>query len=108
MWQTSLSNYNGVTVMLDTAWTSADSIECFTDSAGGKQRGTSKLAKRVGRKWDSRRYNFFGTFPSRSCYKYLGTSFEKQKTDIQHSKSVVYIINRKSSNLLELWPLSKP
>jgi hypothetical protein len=48
MWQTSLSNYNGVTVMLDTAWTSADSIECFTDSAGGKQRGTSKLAKRVG------------------------------------------------------------
>ena len=25
--------------MLDTAWTSADSIEIFTDSAGGKQRG---------------------------------------------------------------------
>ena len=38
-WQTFLSNYNGVTVMLDTAWTSADSIELFTDSAGGKQRG---------------------------------------------------------------------
>ena len=39
IWQTVLSNYNGVTVMLDTAWTSADSIDFFTDSAGGKQRG---------------------------------------------------------------------
>jgi hypothetical protein len=27
---------------------------------------------------------FFGTFPSRSYYKYLRTSFEKQKTDIQY------------------------
>jgi hypothetical protein len=29
IWQTILSNYNGVTVMLDTAWTSADSIDFF-------------------------------------------------------------------------------
>jgi hypothetical protein len=44
IWQTFLSNYNGVTVMLDTAWTSADSIEFFTDSAGGKQRGFGESA----------------------------------------------------------------
>jgi hypothetical protein len=57
IWKTFLSNYNGVTVMLDTACTSADSIEFFTDSVGDKQgfrnifsgsMGTSKLAKRVG------------------------------------------------------------
>jgi hypothetical protein len=29
IWQTFLSNYNGVTVMLETAWTSADSIDFF-------------------------------------------------------------------------------
>lgn len=80
--------------MLDTAWTSADSIEFFTDSAGGKQRGFGIYFQ--GR-WAQANWpnewaengtladiTFFGTFPSRSCYKYLGTSFEKQKTDIQY------------------------
>jgi nitrogen regulatory protein PII-like uncharacterized protein len=34
-----LSQYNGITVMLDTLWSSNDSIELFTDSVGGRIKG---------------------------------------------------------------------
>jgi hypothetical protein len=39
VWQSFLSQYNGITVMLDTLWTSNDTIELFTDSAGGRNKG---------------------------------------------------------------------
>ena len=39
VWQSLLSQYNGITVMLDNLWTSNDTIELFTDSAGGRNKG---------------------------------------------------------------------
>ena len=36
VWISFLSQYNGVTVMLDSLWTSNEAINLFTDSAGGK------------------------------------------------------------------------
>ena len=39
VWTSFLSQYNGVTVMLDSLWTSNEAINLFTDSAGGKNRG---------------------------------------------------------------------
>ena len=38
VWQCFLSQYNGITVMLDTLWTSNDTIELFTDSAGSRNK----------------------------------------------------------------------
>jgi hypothetical protein len=34
-----LSEYNGVTVITDNAWASNETLELFTDSAGGQNRG---------------------------------------------------------------------
>jgi hypothetical protein len=38
-WLTFLSEYNGVTVITDNAWASNETLELFTDSAGGQNRG---------------------------------------------------------------------
>jgi hypothetical protein len=34
-----LSEFNGVTVITDNAWASNETLELFTDSAGGQNRG---------------------------------------------------------------------
>jgi hypothetical protein len=39
VWITFLTDYNGVTVMLDNLWTSNETVEFYTDSAGGSTRG---------------------------------------------------------------------
>ena len=39
VWISFLAQYNGVTVMLDSLWTSNETIDLFTDSAGGKNMG---------------------------------------------------------------------
>jgi len=39
MWKKFLLSYNGVTVMPDMFWTDNESLELYTDSAGGKGRG---------------------------------------------------------------------
>ncbi|XP_041347370.1 uncharacterized protein LOC121367333 [Gigantopelta aegis] len=39
LWLGFLKYYNGVTVMPDLFWTSSDSLEFFTDSAGGREKG---------------------------------------------------------------------
>jgi hypothetical protein len=39
VWLTFLSEYNGVTVITDNAWASNETLELFTDSAGGQNRG---------------------------------------------------------------------
>jgi hypothetical protein len=36
VWLTFLSEYNGVTVITDNAWASNETLELFTDSAGGQ------------------------------------------------------------------------
>jgi hypothetical protein len=108
MWQTFLSNYNGVTVMLDTAWTSADSIEFFTDSAGGKQRGFGIYFQ--GR-WAQANWpnewaengtladiTFLELFPVVVAISIWGLHLRNKKLTFNiDNKSVVYIINRKSS-----------
>jgi hypothetical protein len=38
-WLTFLTDYNEVTVILDNLWTSNETIEFYTDSAGGSNRG---------------------------------------------------------------------
>ena len=38
VWLTFLSEYNGVTVITDNAWASNETLELFTDSAGGQNR----------------------------------------------------------------------
>jgi hypothetical protein len=38
-WLHSLSNYNGVTMILDQHWSSNSDLELFTDSAGNEQLG---------------------------------------------------------------------
>ena len=39
MWKQFLLSYNGVTAMPDMFWTDNESLELYTDSAGGKGRG---------------------------------------------------------------------
>ena len=39
MWKKFILSYNGVTVMPDMFWTDNESLELYTDSAGGKGRG---------------------------------------------------------------------
>jgi hypothetical protein len=39
VWLSFLSDYNGITVMLDNVWTSNETICLFTDSAGGRDKG---------------------------------------------------------------------
>jgi hypothetical protein len=39
VWLSFLSDYNGITVMLDNVWTSNETISLFTDSAGGRDKG---------------------------------------------------------------------
>jgi hypothetical protein len=39
VWLNFLSEYNGVTVITDNAWASNETLELFTDSAGGQNRG---------------------------------------------------------------------
>jgi hypothetical protein len=38
VWLFFLSDYNGITVMLDNVWTSNETICLFTDSAGGRDK----------------------------------------------------------------------
>jgi hypothetical protein len=39
VWLSFLSDYNGITVMLDNVWTSNETICLLTDSAGGRDKG---------------------------------------------------------------------
>lgn len=39
VWLSFLTQYNSVTLMLEDLWTSNESIELFTDSAGGHNKG---------------------------------------------------------------------
>ena len=39
VWLTFLSEYNGITVITDNAWASNETLELFTDSVGGQNRG---------------------------------------------------------------------
>jgi hypothetical protein len=39
VWLIFLTDYNGVTVMLDNLWSSNETIEFYADSAGGSNRG---------------------------------------------------------------------
>jgi hypothetical protein len=39
VWLTILSEYNGVTVITDNAWTSNETLKLFIDSAGGQNIG---------------------------------------------------------------------
>ena len=39
VWISFLSQCNGVTLMLDSLWSSNEAINLFTDSAGGENRG---------------------------------------------------------------------
>ncbi|CAG2186129.1 unnamed protein product [Mytilus edulis] len=39
IWLSFLNEYNGVSVMLDLLWTSNETIQLYTDSAGGSNRG---------------------------------------------------------------------
>ena len=55
VWLSFLSDYNGITVMIDNVWTSNETICLFTDSAGGRDKGfgiyfQGKWAQGVGQK----------------------------------------------------------
>jgi hypothetical protein len=39
VWLSFLSDYNGITVMLDNVWISNETICLLTDSAGGRDKG---------------------------------------------------------------------
>jgi hypothetical protein len=43
VWLTFLSEYNGVTVITNNAWASNETLELFTDSAGGQNRGFPEM-----------------------------------------------------------------
>jgi hypothetical protein len=51
-----LSEYNGVTVITDNAWASNETLELFTDSAGGQNRGFGALIIILYCKVDKTRY----------------------------------------------------
>ena len=80
VWQSLLSQYNGITVMLDTLWISNDTIELFTDSAGGRNKcfgiyfqgkwAQKLLAKTLGWKRDVKGYYIFRVISSSSIYFY--------------------------------------
>lgn len=111
VWISFLSQYNGVTVMLDSFWTSNEAINLFTDSAGGKHMGFGVFFQgkwtqacwpehwiKTGILSDSDFITFLELFPVVVAINIWG-SYLKNKKIIFNSdnQAVVTIINKKSS-----------
>lgn len=116
VWISFLSKYNGVTVMLDSLWSSNDNIELFTDSAGGRNKGfgiyfQGKWAQSCWPKdWVEngtlKDITFLELFPVVVSI-YIWGSFLKNKKIIFNidNQSVVVIINKKSSKSVRVMSL---
>ena len=116
VWQSFLSQYNGITVMLDTLWSSNDSIELFTDSAGGRNKGfdiyfQGKWAQSYWPKhWIENRtlrdMTFLELFPVVVSIFIWGSNLRNKKLVFRvDSESVVIIINKKSSKSIRVMSL---
>jgi hypothetical protein len=116
VWQFFLSQYNGITVMLDTLWSSNDSIELFTDSVGGRNKGfgiyfQGKWAQSCWPKhWIEngtlRDITFLELFPVVVSIYIWGSNLRNKKLVFRvDNESVVVIINKKSSKSIRVMSL---
>lgn len=108
VWVSFLLQYNGVSVMLDNFWTSNESIQLFTDSAGGKNRGIGIYfqGKFAHGRWPSEwaengiltDITFLELFPVFIAVCIWGAILRNKKIMFNiDNLSVVHIINKKSS-----------
>jgi hypothetical protein len=111
-----LSQYNGITVMLDTLWSSNDSIELFTDSVGGRIKGfgiyfQGKWAQSCWPKhWIEngtlRDITFLELFPVVVSIYIWGSNLRNKKLVFRvDNESVVVILNKKSSKSIRVMSL---
>lgn len=108
VWVVFLSQYNGVSVMLDSQWTSNDAIQLYTDSAGGKNRGIGIYfqGRYIHEVWPSdwadlgilKDITFLEIFPVFVVLHIWGPELKNKKIMFNiDNMSVVHIINKKSS-----------
>ena len=116
VWLTFLSEYNGVTVITDNAWASNETLELFTDSAGGQNRGfgiyfQGKWAQKCWPKlWEEmgilKDITFLELFPVVVALCIRGEQLKNKKIIFNiDNQSVVHIINKKSSKSVRVMSL---
>ena len=116
VWLTFLSEYNGVTVITDNAWASNETLELFTDSAGGQNRGfgiyfQGKWAQKCWPKlWEEmgilKDITFLELFPVVVALCIWGEQLKNKKIIFNiDNQSVVHIINKKSSKSVRVMSL---
>jgi hypothetical protein len=116
VWLTFLSEYNGVTVITDNAWASNETLELFTDSAGGQNRGfciyfQGKWAQKCwAKEWEEigilKDITFLESFPVVVALCIWGEQLKNKKIIFSmDNQSVVHIINKKSSKSVRVMSL---
>ena len=116
VWLTFLSEYNGVTVITDNAWASNETLELFTDSSGGQNRGfgiyfQGKWAHKCWPKlWEEmdilKDITFLELFPVVVALCIWGEQLKNKKIIFNiDNQSVVHIINKKSSKSVRVMSL---
>jgi hypothetical protein len=116
VWLTFLSEYNGVTVTTDNAWASNETLELFTDSAGGQNRGfgiyfQGKWAQKCWPKeWEEmgilKHITFLELFRVVVALCIWGEQLKNKKIIFNiDNQSVVHIINKKSSKSVRVMSL---
>lgn len=108
LWQEFLLNYNGVTVMPDLLWTDNDTLELYTDSAGGVGRGFGIFFRGhwAHGKWPETWFDtsllkniaFLELFPVVTALVIWGHCLENKKILFHiDNQAVVSILNKKTS-----------
>ena len=116
VWLTFLSEYNGVTVITYNAWASNETLELFTESAGGQNRGfgiyfQGKWAQKCWPKlWEEmgilKDITFLELFPVVVALCIWGEQLKNKKIIFNiDNQSVVHIINKKSSKSVRVMSL---
>ena len=116
VWLTFLSEYNEITVIIDNAWASNETLELFIDSAGGQNRGFGIYFQR---KWTQKCWpkeweemgilkdiTFLELFPVVVALYIWGYQLKNKKIIFNiDNQSVVHIINQKSSKYVRVMSL---
>jgi hypothetical protein len=116
VWLTFLSEYNEITVIIDNAWASNETLELFIDSAGGQNRGFGIYFQR---KWTQKCWpkeweemgilkdiTFLELFPVVAALYIWGYQLKNKKIIFNiDNQSVVHIINQKSSKYVRVMSL---
>lgn len=107
-WLTFLKNYNGTTVMPDKFWVTNDTLQLFTDSAGGSDKGFGIFFKGhwAHGQWPGiwkdrdilRNITFLELFPVVTAIQIWGRQLQNKKV-IFHidNQAVVYVVNKRTA-----------